>query len=57
MHVKTVGIISASAIGRGIAYIAAVAGYRVVLEDVSTSRLEEGVSYIKHTLEEDVARG
>jgi 3-hydroxybutyryl-CoA dehydrogenase len=57
VHVKTVGIISASAIGRGIAYIAAVAGYRVVLEDVSTSRLEEGVSYIKHTLEEDVARG
>ena len=43
--------------GRGIAYAAALGGYRTVLEDVSPTMLEEGVAYIRETLEEGVARG
>ena len=43
--------------GRGIAYAAVLGGYRTVLEDVSPTMLEEGVAYIRETLEEGVARG
>jgi len=43
--------------GRGIAYAAALGGYRTVLEDVSPQMLEQGVAYIKQMLEEGVSRG
>ena len=43
--------------GRGIAYAAALAGYRTVLEDVSPAMLEEGVAFIRAALERDVASG
>jgi 3-hydroxybutyryl-CoA dehydrogenase len=57
MEVKTIGVVGAGTMGRGIAYAAAVGGYRTVLEDVSPQMLEQGVAYIKQTLEEGVARG
>lgn len=43
--------------GRGIAYAAALGGYRTVLEDVSPPVLEQGTAYIRQALEEGVARG
>jgi 3-hydroxybutyryl-CoA dehydrogenase len=57
MDIKTIGVIGAGAMGRGIAYAAALAGYRTVLEDVSTEMREQGCSYILQTLEEGVSRG
>jgi 3-hydroxybutyryl-CoA dehydrogenase len=57
MEIKTIGVIGAGAMGRGIAYAAALAGYRTVLEDVSTEMREQGCSYILQTLEEGVSRG
>lgn len=57
MEVKTIGVIGAGTMGRGIAYAAAVGGYRTVLEDVSPQMLEQGVAYIQQALEEGVARG
>jgi 3-hydroxybutyryl-CoA dehydrogenase len=57
MEIKTIGVIGAGTMGRGIAYAAAFGGYRTVLEDVSPEMLEQGIEYIRHTLEESVARG
>ena len=57
MEVKTIGVIGAGAMGRGIAYAAACGGYRTILEDVSPEMLEQGIAYIRQNLEEGVARG
>jgi 3-hydroxybutyryl-CoA dehydrogenase len=57
MEVKTIGVIGAGTMGRGIAYATAYGGYRTILEDVSPEMLEQGVAYIRQTLEEEVARG
>ncbi len=57
MEVKTIAVIGAGMMGRGIAYAAAFGGYRTILEDVAHSMLSHGVKWIKQTLEEDVTRG
>lgn len=57
MDVQTIGVIGATTLGRGIAYAAAAGGYRTVLEDVSSHRLDDGVAYIRQSLDADVARG
>ena len=57
MDVKTIGVIGAGTMGRGIAYAAAFGGYRTILEDVSPSMLEQAVAYIRQALDEGVTRG
>src|ERR1700734_759615 len=57
MEIKTVGVIGAGTMGRGIAYAAAFGGYRTVLEDVSPEMLEQGTAYIREALDEGVTRG
>ena len=57
MEVKTIGVIGAGTMGRGIAYAAAYGGYRTILEDVSPEMREQGIAYIRQNLEEGVARG
>jgi 3-hydroxybutyryl-CoA dehydrogenase len=57
MDVKTIGVIGAGTMGRGIAYAAAYGGYRTILEDVSPEMLEQGIAYIRQNLEEGIARG
>ena len=57
MEVKTIGVIGAGAMGRGIAYAAAFGGYRTILEDVSPEMLEQGTAYIRETLDEGVTHG
>jgi len=57
MEVQTIAVIGAGAMGREIAYAAALGGYRIVLEDVSSPVLERAVRWIKQSLEEGVARG
>ena len=57
MEVKTIGVIGAGTMGRGIAYAAAFGGYRTVLEDVSPEMLAQGLAYIRQTLDEGVTRG
>ena len=57
MEVGTIGIIGAGTMGRGIAYAAAIGGYRTVLEDVLPERLNDGTAWIRRALEEGVARG
>ncbi|HXT86105.1 MAG TPA: 3-hydroxyacyl-CoA dehydrogenase NAD-binding domain-containing protein [Verrucomicrobiae bacterium] len=57
MEIKTVAIIGAGTMGRGIAYSSALAGYRTILEDVSDSVLQQGLDYIRRALDEGIARG
>jgi 3-hydroxybutyryl-CoA dehydrogenase len=57
METKTIAVIGAGTMGRGIAYAAALGGYRTVLEDVSPEMLEQGIAYISETLEDGLARG
>ena len=57
MDVKTIAVIGASTMGRGIAYAAAYGGYNTVLEDVSRSVVEEGMAWIRNSFEEGVAWG
>jgi 3-hydroxybutyryl-CoA dehydrogenase len=57
MEVKTIGIIGAGTMGRGIAYAAAAGGYRTILEDVMPETLAKGMAWIKQSLDEGVQRG
>jgi 3-hydroxybutyryl-CoA dehydrogenase len=57
MDVKTIGVIGAGTMGRGIAYAAALGGYKTILEDVSPAMIEQASEYIRRSLEEGVARG
>ncbi len=57
MEIKTIGVVGAGTMGRGIAYAALFAGYRTVLEDVSPEMLEQGTAYIKQALDDGVGRG
>ena len=57
MEVKTIAVIGAGTMGRGIAYASAFGGYRTILEDMSDSMLQPGLAYIRESLEEGVKRG
>lgn len=57
MDVKTVGVIGAGTMGRGIAYAAALGGYRTILEDVMPETLAKGMAWIRQSLDEGVQRG
>lgn len=56
-EIKTIAIIGAGTMGRGIAYAAAFGGYSTVLEDISPQRLEESLAWIAKAFAEGVARG
>jgi len=57
MEVRSIGVIGAGTMGRGIAYAAALGGYRTILEDVMPESLAAGCDWIGRALEEGVARG
>ena len=57
MEVRTIAVIGAGAMGRGIAYASALGGYKTVLEDISPHVLEEAMAWIRRSLAEGVARG
>jgi 3-hydroxybutyryl-CoA dehydrogenase len=57
MEVKTIAVIGAGTMGRGIAYAAAFGGFNTVLEDVSRHVLKQGLAWIRQSFEERVARG
>ena len=56
-EIKTIAVIGAGTMGRGIAYAAAFGGYSTVLEDISPQRLEESLAWIAKAFAEGVARG
>lgn len=55
--IKTVGVIGAGQMGRGIAHVFAAAGYDVVVTDISAGQLEAALSAIETNLARQAAKG
>ena len=56
-RISTVGIIGAGQMGSGIAHVAALAGYRVKLHDVSAERIEAGLATVNGNMARQVSSG
>lgn len=54
--IKKVGVIGAGQMGNGIAHVAALAGFDVVLNDISTERLKSGMATINGNLTRQVSK-
>jgi 3-hydroxybutyryl-CoA dehydrogenase len=54
--IKTVGVIGSGQMGNGIAHVAALAGFDVVLNDVSADRLKSAMATINGNLSRQVAK-
>jgi 3-hydroxybutyryl-CoA dehydrogenase len=57
MDVKTIAVVGAGTMGRGIAYAAALGGYNTILEDVSDSIVAKALAWIREAFDEGVQRG
>lgn len=57
VDIKSVGIIGAGQMGSGIAHVCAIAGYEVLLHDVSAERIDAGIATIESAMARQVARG
>lgn len=57
MSMENVGVVGAGTMGHGIAHVAAQAGYRVFLYDVSTQFAERGIERIRDNLEKGLQKG
>lgn len=57
MEVKSVGVIGAGQMGNGIAHVMALAGYDVLLNDISPDALDSALGTIKANLARQAARG
>ena len=53
--IKKVGVIGSGQMGNGIAHVAALAGYDVVLNDISSDRLKSAMATINGNLSRQVA--
>ncbi len=57
MEIKQVGVIGAGQMGNGIAHVFALAGYDVLLNDISGEAIDRALALIGRNLERQVARG
>jgi len=57
MEIRKVGIVGAGQMGSGIAHVFALAGYDVLLTDISSDALVKGLATIDRNIERQVARG
>ncbi len=57
MTIEQIAVIGAGTMGNGIAQVCAVAGYQVLLVDVSDAALERGVATLNKNLERQVSKG
>ncbi len=57
MEIKQVGIVGAGQMGNGIAHVFALAGYDVLLNDISAEGLEKALATIEKNIERQVSRG
>lgn len=57
MHVNTIGVVGAGQMGNGIAHVAALAGFGVVLSDLSPPLVERALAVIAKNLDRQVAKG
>src|SRR5438552_16240068 len=54
--IKKIGVIGSGQMGNGIAHVAALAGFDVVLNDVSADRLKSGMATINGNLSRQVSK-
>jgi len=57
MTVRTIAVLGAGIMGRGIAYVAALGGYRTLLQDPSREALDKGLADVTVILEKGVSAG
>ncbi|MBD3764508.1 MAG: 3-hydroxybutyryl-CoA dehydrogenase [Rhodobacterales bacterium] len=57
MDIRTVGVVGAGQMGNGIAHVFALAGYDVVLTDISQTSLDKAMATIDRNLDRQVSRG
>ena len=55
--IKTIGVIGAGQMGHGIAHVASLAGYSVILVDIEAKALESSITRIDHGLERQILKG
>jgi 3-hydroxybutyryl-CoA dehydrogenase len=56
-EIKTVGVIGAGQMGSGIAHVCALAGYDVLLADLSAEKIDAGLVLIERNMARQVGRG
>ncbi|HPE25719.1 3-hydroxybutyryl-CoA dehydrogenase [Albidovulum sp.] len=57
MDIRTVGIVGAGQMGNGIAHVFALAGFEVLLNDITQAALDKAVALIDRNMERQVSRG
>jgi 3-hydroxybutyryl-CoA dehydrogenase len=57
MSIERIGVVGAGQMGNGIAHVAALAGYTVVLSDVTEELVDKGLATIGKNLERQVSKG
>jgi 3-hydroxybutyryl-CoA dehydrogenase len=55
--VRTIAVLGAGTMGHGIAQVAAMAGFQVVLQDIAPDLVDHGLARIQANLDQGVARG
>ena len=50
MDIQTIGVVGAGQMGNGIAHVSALAGYEVVLTDISADALQMGVATVEKNM-------
>ena len=56
VNIKTVGVIGAGQMGNGIAHVCSLAGYSVMLNDVSPDRIKAGMATINGNMARQVSK-
>ncbi|MEO1642709.1 MAG: 3-hydroxyacyl-CoA dehydrogenase NAD-binding domain-containing protein, partial [Pseudomonadota bacterium] len=54
--IKTVGVVGAGQMGNGIAHVCALAGYDVILNDISQDALDKGIAAIEKNMTRQLSR-
>ena len=57
MIIRTIGIVGAGQMGCGIAHVAALAGFNVVLTDINVEILDQGLASVSRNLDRQIRRG
>jgi 3-hydroxybutyryl-CoA dehydrogenase len=57
MKIRTIGIVGAGQMGCGIAHVAALAGFEVMLTDIDTEILDQGLASVAGNLDRQIRRG
>ncbi|HRE60329.1 MAG TPA: 3-hydroxybutyryl-CoA dehydrogenase [Micropepsaceae bacterium] len=57
MKIGKIGIIGAGQMGNGIAHVCALAGFDVLINDLTQDRIDQGLDAVRHNLHRQAARG